>query len=518
MFKKISASPILWSLFSGLACVFAFPPLNATGFLFLCPFFLLLAADSARSGKEALLYGFLSSLAIMAGGFYWVVYVLHTFGDMPWLVAGLLYFLFCGFGALGFPFFSFSVYSLGKAIPRLRQSVFWWVLGAPALFVLFEFFTPKLFPWYVGHAYYKTFWLNQVVELTGSSFLTFLIFTWGGLAFVRLRLKRTSLAALAIPFALTVLTIGFSAWRLRTPLDSGPPKTVALIQANIGSLDKLQARRGFANKLAYNIQKYLELSEKALHLGPTPSFLLWPETAMPFSLSENSFQAVTIRDAVSRWGIPLITGGYSTAEGPGDYNAAFLLSPNKDGTLRTSIYRKNILLAFGEYFPGGEWFPVVYRWFPQVSHFLHGKDQTVFELDDGTRLGVTVCYEDISPKFFRKVASQEVHAVVNLTNDSWFGPTSEPYQHAALAVFRAIENRTALARVTNTGVSFVVDRLGRMSETTAVYEEGTLNLTLDMAKTPAQTLYLRFGDWFIGLMFLLVIGLVARAFYAPLPR
>ncbi len=518
MFKKISASPVLWSLLSGAACVFAFPPLEATGVLFLCPFFLLLASDSARRGREALFYGFLTSLAIMAGGFYWVVYVLHTFGDMPWAVAGLLYFLFCGFGALGFPLFSFSLYFLGKKIPALRQSVLWWVVGAPALFVLFEFLTPKLFPWYVGHAYYKTFWLNQIVEITGSSFLTFLIFTWGGLAFVRLRLGRTSVTALAIPFALTLLTIGFSAWRLRTPLESGPAKTVALIQANIGSLDKLQASRGYANKLEYNIQKYLSLSEIALKTEPTPSFLLWPETAMPFSLSEHSVQAGPVREAVARWGIPLITGGYSTAAGPGDYNAAFLLSPREGGSLRTSIYHKNILLAFGEYFPGGEWFPRLYEWFPQVSHFLHGKDQTVFEMDDGTRLGVTVCYEDISPRFFRKVTSQGVHAVVNLTNDSWFGPTSEPYQHAALAVFRAIENRTALARVTNTGISFVVNRLGRMSPTTGVYQEGTLNLALDMAKTPARTFYLRFGDWFIALLLLLVTGLVARSVYAPLPR
>jgi apolipoprotein N-acyltransferase len=518
VFKKISASPWMWSLLSGASCVLAFPPIEVTGLLFLCPFFLLLAADSARRGREAILYGFLTSFAIMAGGFYWVVYVLHTFGDMPWAVAGLLYFLFCGFGALGIPLFSFSLYFLGKKIPSLRQSVLWWVVGAPALFVLFEFFTPKLFPWYVGHAYYKTFWLNQIVELTGSSFLTFLIFTWGGLAFVRLRLKRASLTAVAIPFALTLVTIGFSAWRLRAPMDSAPPKTVALIQANIGSLDKLQARRGYTSKLAYNIQKYLSLSERALRAEPAPSFLLWPETAMPFSLSENSVQAGPIREAVTRWGIPLITGGYATGDGPGDYNAAFLISPEKEGTLRTSIYRKNILLAFGEYFPGGEWFPRLYEWFPQVSHFLHGKDQTVFELEDGTRLGVTVCYEDISPKFFRKVTSQGVHAVVNLTNDSWFGPTSEPYQHAALAVFRAIENRTALARVTNTGISFVVDRVGRMSQTTEVYQEGTLNLALDVAKVPSTTFYLRFGDWFIALLFFLVLGLVARAFYAPLPR
>jgi apolipoprotein N-acyltransferase len=522
VWKKTSHSPSLLALLAGTFCVLAFPPINISGVLALCPFFFILAVRKANGLRHAFFLGFLTSFAIMAGGFYWVVYVLHVFGDMPWIAAGALYFLFCGFGALCFPFAAGSIHWLEKRIPRLNQSVAWMVVGIPALFTLWEFFTPKLFPWYVGHAFYKDFWINQVVEITGASFLTFLIFSWGGLANARVRKlgsRRSAWAGLLFPVALTLAGVAFSVWRVSHPFESGKKKNVALVQANIGSLDKLMARHGYANKLSYTVQKYLMLSEMALQNSPKPNLVLWPETAMPFSLEAESPPAVSIREAVKRWGVPLISGGYAASDSVAgaDYNAAFLLEPTLSGELRTQIYHKNILLAFGEYFPGGERFPQLYEWFPQVSHFLRGTTQTVFELQDATRIGVTVCYEDISPRFFRKVTEQNVHAVVNLTNDSWFGPTSEPHQHGALAVFRAIENRTALARVTNTGISFVVDRMGRMSQTTPVYEEGVLNLSLDVAKTPFRTLYLRFGDWFIGLLLATLLGLLTWAKRAPLP-
>jgi apolipoprotein N-acyltransferase len=240
---------------------------------------------------------------------------------------------------------------------------------------------------------------------------------------------------------------------------------------------------------------------------------------MPFSLAQPTGIASYIYRAVERWGVPLIAGAYAPPEGPpyADHNAAFLLEPVPGSPLRVSVYHKNILLAFGEYFPGGEYFPQVYEWAPQVSQFKHGTDQRIFTLQDGTRLGATICYEDISPSFFRKVANQKVHAIVNLTNDSWFGPTSEPYQHAALSVFRAIETRTPLIRVTNTGISFAVDRSGRMSQTTPVYKEGILVLDVPLGATPQTTLYLRFGEWFLALLTLGLVSLLVRAAYVPLP-
>ncbi len=163
-------------------------------------------------------------------------------------------------------------------------------------------------------------------------------------------------------------------------------------------------------------------------------------------------------------------------------------------------------LAFGEYFPGGETFPQLYQWFPAVSDFAHGTEQNPFTLKDGRRLGVTICYEDLIPTFYRHAVETGVHGVVNLTNDSWFGPTTEPLHHGALATFRAIETRLPLLRVTNTGISFTVDDRGRMSKTTGVYSEGVLHSEVHLPAIPPTTLYLEWGDWFILLCIGILIG------------
>jgi apolipoprotein N-acyltransferase len=519
VWKKISANAVLLSLLSGLAAVLAFPPIKITGLLVFCPLFLFMAVDRCRSWKQAFFAGFITSLVIMTGGFYWVVYTLHVFGYMPWAVAAGVYLVFCGLGSLNFPFFAATLHGILRKCPSLRSNALWYALGAPALFSIFEFAIPKLFPWYVGHAYFESPWLTQIIEFTGSEFLTFLIFCWGGVGAASLLRHAPQAAvhrAVLVPFLLTLGCVGFSAWRLSTPLPSGGVKRVALIQANIGSLDKVQARQGLYNKVQYTIEKYTELTDRTMKQDKKPDLILWPETAMPFGLGEDRGYAVFVRRAVTRWNIPLITGGYTPAtEVPfGDYNAAFLLDPHADG-ITTSIYRKNILLAFGEYFPGGEQYPKLYEWFPQVSNFRIGRDQPTFTLRDGTRVGATICYEDIVPAFYRKITRQGVQMVVNLTNDSWFGPTSEPYQHAALASFRAIEARTPFVRVTNTGISFAVDRMGRLSQMSPVYDEAALTVDVDIPPEPVITVYTKYGDWLIGLLMAVVLGFVLRARNVP---
>ncbi len=520
MWKKISASPIGLASIGALACVLAFPPIEFTALLILFPAFFTAAILRSRSTHQAFWCGFAASSVIMAGGFYWVVYVIHVFGDIPWVFSALLYVVFAGLGALNFPLFSVALFRIHRRFPSLQTNAGWYALGVPSLFCVVEWVVPKLFPWQVGHAYYRQLWLIQPVEITGTLLLSFLVFSWGAVAAattLRLgnatKLKR----AITIPIGLSLICIGFSTWRLSSPSDPTTDLQVALIQPNIGSLDKVKAEQGLHGKVQYVVDKYLQLTEQALLGHPKPDLVLWPETAMPFGLGSDYGYAAQVRGAVSRWKVPLISGGYAPGETPteADYNAAFLLDPTPEGTLKTSLYYKNILLAFGEYFPGGDWIPSVYRWFPQVSHFEKGKTQNLLTLQNGVRIGTTICYEDIVPEFFRKVTRLGVRLVVNLTNDSWFGPTSEPYQHAALSVFRAIESRTPFVRVTNTGVSFAVDRLGNQSQRTPVYEEAFSNLTVQLPSSTTLTLYTRFGDWIVFVFLGLILFFWRRGGHVP---
>lgn len=515
MWKKLLRHKAFLAAGAGLATVLAFPPIEIIPLVLVAGVLLAALVQRSDGFRDGFKWGFVASLVIMWGGFYWVVYVLHEFGHLPWAAAAALYLAFCGLGALNFPLFVGLGAFLGRRLrdsrPGLRLA--WLTFGLPALFVTLEYLVPKLFPWYVGHALYRQVWLTQIVELTGSPVLSFGILSWGSALwalFTRDEKDSPSSAVklLALPALLTIGSIAFSAVRLqehRTRAD-GRTLRVAAVQANIGSLEKVQARKGIHSQVRYTVDQYHSLTERALAEEAPPELVVWPETAMPFFLLGGAPYAREARRTVSEWGIPVITGGYAPYRSAirQDYNAAYLLDP-KQSLEDPQVYHKNILLAYGEYMPFGDTFPTLYRWFPAVSNFMNGTTQPVFTLADGTRVGVTVCYEAIVPEFFRKITSQGVHFVVNLTNDSWFGPTSEPYQHAALSTFRAIESRVPLVRVTNTGVTFFVDAVGRTSRTIGVGAEGHLLETIRLPATPPRTLYVAWGDWFV---FACMLGLI----------
>jgi len=520
---------VLLALGAGAAVVLAFIPFHVAPLILLYPVFLnLLTIDGEKPGRVFLL-GFLASLVVNLGGFWWIIYTIHIFGYLPYWIATLIFLIFCGFGALNVPLFAASAAWLHRRVHLRTQRpvllALWFTLGLPAGFVVLEFLVPKLFPFYFGHALYWLPWLTQICEVAGSQILTFAVMSAGGaltLAWLgRYRHWRVHPLAVAVPVCLWTVIVGFGVYRLsQTP---GPEKIlrVALIQANIGSLEKVAARGGLRSKIRHTMDEYFALTDSVMAREPKPDLVVWPETAMPFELARDGLYQQEVRDRVMLWGKPLITGAYakSPQDPRRDTNAAYLLTPD-GATVSQQIYHKNILLAFGEYFPGGEAFPALYRLFPAVSDFARGREYAVFTLPDGTRLGITICYEAIVPDFFRGAVKPGVQAVVNLTNDSWFGPTTEPLHHGALASFRSPELRVPLIRVTNTGMSFVVDDKGRMGETTAVYEPGVLVKDVRIPAEAPRTIYLRWGNWLVWLSAGLATALglmLARRKNASLP-
>lgn len=497
MWKNLD-NPWALMIIAGAAVFLAFPKYDLYPLSIGFGFFFLAAARHFKSASSAFGWGLFVSLIIMLGGFYWVTYVLHTFGFLPWSVAALLFLGFCGFGALNFPLFSLAIY-----LWRGKSGV-WFTLCYPALFTVIEYFCPKLFPWHLGHCLYRASWVNQIAEITGTSFLSFLIVSWGG-AFYGLCSRSISRWFVVVPGILSALAILFSGVRLSQGPAQGRTLKVAVIQANIGSLDKVQARKDSGGKLKVINDAYIGLTERAL--AAAPDLLVWPETALAYRLQTRNPFAIEIEEKVKTWNVPLVTGAYA----PGDrnpwneFNAAYLIEPTVNG-VNYDHYGKNVLLAFGEYMPFGDWFSGLYRAFPQVSNFERGTTQKAFELQGGIRIGISICYEMILPSFMRKVADNGVHLFVNLTNDSWFGPTSEPYLHGAISRFRAIEHRVPIIRSTNTGTSFIVNTLGEVGTMTPVYEEGILIEEVGLPLHVSHTIYGRMGDWFVALC---AIGLVA---------
>jgi len=238
---------------------------------------------------------------------------------------------------------------------------------------------------------------------------------------------------------------------------------VGYVQGNMGLMAK---RENPGEGLRRHRQMTADLRARGVDL------VVWSETSATFPTREDlATKSHFFRDRfTASLGVPTIFGAVLYRVDPDRerwFNTA--LATDVKGEIK-GRYDKQFLLAFGEYLPLGETFPILYKWSPHSGRFSPGTSLEALPLDiKGTerKVSVLICYEDILPGFTnRAVAHAEPELLVNMTNDAWFGDTTEPWQHLALAKFRAIEHRRYLVRSTNSGVSAVIDPNGAIVEGT----------------------------------------------------
>jgi apolipoprotein N-acyltransferase len=179
------------------------------------------------------------------------------------------------------------------------------------------------------------------------------------------------------------------------------------------------------------------------------------------------------------------------------YNSAFLFTPH--GGYPT-IYNKIHLVPFSEKLPYDEYLGITKRIQLGQSDFSNGKELTIFRIPQGS-FATLICFESVYPGLVREFVNRGVNFLVNITNDGWFGKTHGPFQHARIAVFRAIENRIAIARCANTGISMFIDPYGRVKKPTRIYLRDLIvdSIPLKGKKVGGwntRTFYARYGDWF----------------------
>lgn len=195
--------------------------------------------------------------------------------------------------------------------------------------------------------------------------------------------------------------------------------------------------------------------------------------------------------------VPILVGGLDAKVYPDqtyDYwNAAFLF--DSTGTRNHQlVYHKRVLVPIVERVPF-----VNPRWFAGIKFFGGfgvGDAGPVYQVGMG-RFGVLICYESLFEDLSRDYRRRGADFVVNITNDSWFGRTAAPYQHAAHLVMRAIENRVGIARAANNGISEFVDPLGRVYHATRL--DDTTFVADTVWTTDVRTVYAVLGDW-VGLL------------------
>jgi len=285
---------------------------------------------------------------------------------------------------------------------------------------------------------------------------------------------------------------------------------VGLVQGGIRQEDKWVPENAWSN-----VGRHVELSVQAA--GEGARLVVWPESAVPFRFDGDPLLAETLQGLARGQGIYLFFGN-DDVEAPADggpriYVGAKLLDPRGELVYR---YRKIQLVPFGEYVPlrplftfGGR---VAAKLVAEVSDFSPGSEHTLADLD-GRKLAGFICYEAIFPALVRAFAAKGAQLFVNITNDAWYGTTSAPHQHLAMAVFRAVENRRWLVRAANTGITAVVDPWGRVLGPTRLFAQTVL--VRDVPFLAGVTPYTRYGDVFAWACLAATLGLLAATRAAP---
>jgi apolipoprotein N-acyltransferase len=188
------------------------------------------------------------------------------------------------------------------------------------------------------------------------------------------------------------------------------------------------------------------------------------------------------------------------------FNTAFLT--NSQGEI-LGRYNKIKLLLFGEYLPFSSYIPAIKKLSPATGDFTPGNELEILEIKEkGIKIAPLICYEDIIPSFTRKFVEEGANLLVNLTNDAWFGETFEPYQHLIVSVPRAVETKRYLVRATNTGISAIIDPVGRIIARTGIFEETTLEGEVAIIDGE-KTFYTRIGNVFPWGCLVFWVGFIA---------
>jgi len=455
--------------------------------------FILACSPEARP-RRLFLFGYIISLCYWLGNLYWVA---------PVTIVGWL--VFCLYTALLWPVLALCLrYCRMKKVPLY--------LAAAVLIVGIErmqgFFLGGFFWRFLAHSQYRNTTLIQIADIFGTGGVSFLVAMVNGLLaglFVAARQKKSltpvQFANTAIVCAAVVVAFAYGRWRISQEeecVTAGP--LAASLQSNVPQSVKRTFESG--DDLFTGL---MEQSKAAALAGA--ELIVWPETMVQATLNpevlgllESSHQWRVYDDALREHAKDtafVLVGAYGgTPEVREDmtiqigqrFNSAFMYK--KNGDKAREVYNKIHLVPFGEVLPlrrSLSWFYELLMKFKFIPYNFdysldYGSEYTIFEMTGAEesrariyKFGVIICYEDTVPEIGRRFALDEhdekrLDWLVNISNDGWFvrfkdeqvRPSAELAQHAAVCAFRAVENRLAVLRSVNTGISCLIDSAGRI--------------------------------------------------------
>lgn len=437
--------------------------------------------------------------------FFWLT-ALPNMSTTRFCLLGLAFGIYyAGFGAM---------YTLTS-----RRLGFWIVLSGPALWVALEYARSTLgflaLPWnLLAHSQYRYLPVIQIADLTGVYGISFVLmlanqFVSEVSELLAARPSHWRINGLALALVL-VATLLYGSQRLRAAPGATAHMRVALVQTNVTARSNMSVKEQMAHLAAYD-----RLTREAAK--ERPALIVWPSSSLPGPLSFWMIR-LYVENIAQRTGGHLLVGGAGgdkfapPREGYLPYsNSEFLISPS--GGLQAQ-YNKIHLTPFNEYLPlnGRVAWP---RWITTLQRsFVPGNSHTIFQVSQA-RFASPICWENAFADLFRRFVLEGANFMVSVTNEGAFGATAAPHQTLAMNVFRAVENRVAIARAATTGVSAFVDTNGaivsrvRDAAGRDVFVPGVL--LWDVPLSDRKTLYTLWGDVFARAVSVAALAIVVLA-------
>lgn len=504
------SNPMVLTFFSGLLIALSFPTVlfgwkvPNLGFLAWFGLVPLILAIQDASPRKAFVRGFFAATLCYLISYYWIYIALHDYGELSVLVSLLTLALL----AVAMALYTGVACFLARWLAAKYNAQFFILL--PAFWTLLEWsknYTPfGGFPWAnlaMSQSGYGP--LIQFADLTGVYGIIFLI-VWVNVWLSEWICKRQGKPVTlfkektVVTFLFLALVLGYGLFRgrnVRQAITQTPQLKIGLIQPNIPQEEKWVA--------AYLPKHRAIFKEAVASLENNVDLIVWPETAWFETLEVDTkkippaqFGLSVLREEAKPYTL-LGLSFFTREKGKERYfNSAALLDANGE---ILGKYHKVHLVPFGEYVP---WKKIFHFLAPvaAIGDFERGSEVKALAIGN-YQLASLICFEDIFPELSRQMTRRGANLLVNITNDAWYGFTSAAYQHLALAQFRSIETRRAMLRATNTGITAVIDPLGKVSNASPWFEQSVLVHRVPLLGQ--QTTYVKLGDWFVGGCLLLVL-------------
>ncbi len=507
-FRSEILKNLFLATFTGILLGFSFPPFKTGFFAYFALVPLIILLNRLKSYLKVIRYTYLSMLIFHTVSLYWIGG--WTSKTDPFMMIGsvaliLVHPIFYWIPFLGF---NFIKNNLSQKVANFSFPFLWNSLE------YLRSVDETAFPW-LTLAHSQTYYLSliQVTSIIGVYGLSFIIVVFNVLIYLayknfRYESFRFSLNKISIIVIILISFFIYGKVILNDPIYDGKKLRVGIIQPDFDPWEK------WDDLIDEQINVYLALADSAVKQGA--QLIVLPESAFNNYLLSGRYpeQVKRIRSFVDQnqvaliAGVPLVHFYYSAEDIKADtrissdssfyydtYNGVALFLPDD---LNIQEYGKMNLVPFAERAPYLNYFPFLGEWIKWnvgIGNWSRWDEYTIFRMpvnNDTLKFSAAVCYESVFPSFVSEFVGRGAQFLVVVTNDSWYGKSSGPYQHKQFAIFRAIENRRWVVRCANGGISSIIDKYGNTIYETELFTRAVL--VGDIYTNDVVTTYVKYRD------------------------